>query len=79
MKRITWSQMQRSEAERIVRAEQRRRIAIIQEELARQRQLIAEDLKKAQEAKERRQNDKFIDLSFFETNAIYWDDYDYEK
>jgi len=71
--------MQRSEAERIVRAEQRRRIAIIQEELARQRQLIAEDLKKAQEAKERRQNDKFIDLSFFETNAIYWDDYDYEK
>jgi len=79
MKRITWSQMQRSEAEKIVRAEQRRRIAIIQEELARQRQLIAEDLKKAQEAKERRQNDKFIDLSFFETNAIYWDDYDYEK
>jgi len=79
MKRITWSQIQRKEAEKIVKREEKRRIVIIQAELAEQRRKIAEDLKSAQEAKERRLADKFKDLTFFKTNAIYWDDYEYEK
>ena len=79
MKRIAWSQVQRKEVDRIIKREERRRIKVIQAEMAEQRRRIAEDLKRAQEAKKRRQADKFKDLTFFETNAIYWDDYEYEK
>ena len=47
MKIIQWSEIQRLEAEKIIRAEQQRRLTIIQEELAQQRRKIAEDLERA--------------------------------